>query len=86
MKNTLALLMTVISLSAFAGLGEEVFIRGKIGNDFNDNKVNVTDSFGQSYYLAKNLFPADFKFKQGESFAIEVSEKEVDKIKIIKKK
>ncbi|HXH74208.1 MAG TPA: hypothetical protein VNJ08_04540 [Bacteriovoracaceae bacterium] len=86
MKKTIALLMTFISLTAFAGLGEEVFIRGKIGNDFDDKKVKVIDSFGQSYYLARKLFPADFKFKQGESFAIEVSEKEVEKIKIIKKK
>lgn len=74
------------SLAAFAGVGDEIFIRGKIGNDFDEKKVKVVDSFGQTYYLSKQHFPKDFKFKQGEAFAIEVPEKELDKIKIIKKK
>lgn len=86
MKTLLAMIMAFVSLSVFAGVGDEVFIRGKIGNDFDDKKVKVVDSFGQSYYLGKHLFPKDFRFKQGEAFAIEVPEKEVDKIKIIKKK
>lgn len=82
MKTLLALLMFS---SAFADASRDVFIRGKIGNEFNDEKVKVIDSLGQTYFLARKLFPADFKFKQGESFAIEVHEKELDTIKILKK-
>lgn len=86
MKIFIIIIMSFVSFAAFAGVGEDVFIRGKIGNDFDDKKVKVVDSFGQTYYLSKQYFPKDFKFKQGEVFAIEVPEKEIDKIKIIKKK
>jgi hypothetical protein len=79
------LLLLFLSLSAFADVGREVFIRGKVGNEFNEEKVKVTDSIGQTYFLPKRLFPKDFKFIQGQSFAIEVDEKELDQVKILKK-
>lgn len=85
MKTLITMIALSLSLTAFAGVGEEVFIRGKIGNDFDDKRVKVTDTLGQTYYLSKHLFPSDFKFKQGESFAIEVPEKELNNVKIIKK-
>lgn len=70
---------------AWASLSREVYIRGKIGNEFDDQRVKITDQLGQTYYLSRHLFPKDFKFKQGETFAIEVDEKELEKIKVIKK-
>lgn len=76
--------ISVISIS-FAGVSREVFIRGKIGNEFNEKKVKVTDTLGQTYYLSRNLFPKDFVFKQGEQFSIEVDEGELEKIKLLKK-
>lgn len=79
------LLLLLLSLSAYAETSRDVFIRGKIGNEFDDKKIKVIDSLGQSYFLPKNVFPKDFKFKQGESFAIEVHEKTLDKVKILKK-
>lgn len=79
------LLLLLLSLSAYAETGRDVFIRGKIGNEFDDKRIKVIDSLGQSYFLPKNAFPKDFKFKQGESFAIEVHEKTLDKVKILKK-
>jgi len=85
MKN-LIFIFVVFSSSLFAGVGEEVFIRGKIGGDFDEKKVKVIDSFNQSYYLEKKYFPKDFNFKQGESFSIEVPEDAVKEIKISKKK
>lgn len=84
--KTLTFVLAFLSLSAFAGVSEEVLIRGKIGNDFDDKKVKVVDTLGQTYYLSKSLFPSDFKFKQGETFAIEVHEKELSNVKVIKKK
>jgi len=84
MKN-LILILTIFSSSLFAGVGEEVFIRGKIGGDFDDKKVKVIDSFNQSYYLEKKYFPKDFNFKQGESFSIEVPEAALKDFKILKK-
>jgi len=84
MKN-LILILTIFSSSLFAGVGEEVFIRGKIGGDFDDKKVKVIDSFNQSYYLEKKYFPKDFNFKQGESFSIEVPEAALKDLKISKK-
>jgi hypothetical protein len=85
MKKIMIILTGLFSLSVYSALSEEVFIRGKIGNDFNEKKVKVIDSYGQTYYLARELFPAGFKFQQGEAFAIEVNENEIDKLKIIKK-
>ncbi len=79
------LLIALFSLSAFADASRDVFIRGKIGNEFDDKKVKVIDSEGQTYFLSRHLFPQSFLIKQGESFAIEVHEKELDKIKMIKK-
>jgi hypothetical protein len=79
------LLLFFFSLSVFASTGHDVFIRGKIGNEFDDKKVKVIDSEGQSYFLARHLFPRDLVIKQGQSFAIEVREKELDKVKILKK-
>lgn len=60
------------------------FIRGKISNEFDDKKVKVIDTQGQKYFLPRGAFPADFKFKQGESFAIEIPDRELEKIKILK--
>lgn len=78
-------IIALISLSAFADTSREVFIRGKIGNEFDDQRVKVIDSEGQNYYLARRLFPQDLVIKQGQSFAIEVHEKELNKIKLLKK-
>ncbi len=79
------LLLFLISLSAFADTSREVFIRGKIANEFDDKKVKVIDSEGQTYFLARHLFPKDVQIKQGQTFAIEVHEKELNKLKLIKK-
>lgn len=78
-------LFLLISLTAFAETSRDVFIRGKIGNEFNDKEVKVQDSLGQKYYLPKSVFPKGYKFKQGESFAIEVPESALNKVKILKK-
>jgi hypothetical protein len=79
------ILLALLSLNAFADTSRDVFIRGKIGNEFDEKKVKVIDSEGQSYYLARKLFPKNMVIKQGQSFAIEVREKELNKIKILKK-
>lgn len=79
------LFLLLLSSMAFAEVSTDVLIRGKIGNDFNDKQVKVNDTLGQSYYLPRSSFPKDFKFKQGESFTIEVDEKVLDKVKMIKK-
>ena len=70
---------------ASAETSQEVFIRGKIGNEFNQDKVKVIDSYGQVYLLPRRVFPQNFKFEQGKSFAIEVHEKELERIKIQQK-
>ncbi len=79
------LIFILISSMALAEVSHDVLIRGKIGNDFNEKQVKVHDTLGQSYYLPRSSFPKNFKFKQGESFSIEVHEKVLDKVKIIKK-
>jgi hypothetical protein len=85
MKRFILAFAVLVSFVSVAGVSQEVFIRGKIGNDFDDKRVKVIDSLGQTYYLGKHLFPADFKFKQGEAFAIEIPEKELSDVKVIKK-
>lgn len=79
------LLICLLSFSAFADASREVFIRGKIGNQFDDKRVKVTDSEGQTYFLPRHLFPKHVSIKQGQTFAFEVDEKEIDKVKILKK-
>ena len=79
------LLLAFISLGAFADAGREVFIRGKIANQFDEKKVKVIDSEGQTYFLSRHLFPKDLTIKQGQAFAIEVHEKELKNVKILKK-
>lgn len=75
----------LISFSAIADLSRDVFIRGKVSNEFNETQVKVVDSFGQVYFLPRHVFPKGFDFKQGREFAFEVKEKELDRIKILKK-
>ena len=79
------LLIFLISFSALAGASRDVFIRGKIGNEFDDKQVKVIDSEGQIYFLSRHLFPKYLTIKQGQSFAIEVHEKELNKVKMLKK-
>lgn len=79
------LFIALISISAFADTSRDVFIRGKIGNEFDENKVKVIDTSGQTYFLSRHLFPKDLTIKQGQTFAIEVHEKELNKIKLLKK-
>jgi hypothetical protein len=74
-----------ISISAMADLSRDVFIRGKVSNEFNETRVKVVDSFGQVYFLPRHVFPKGFDFKQGQEFAFEVREKELDQVKILKK-
>ena len=71
--------------TVWAEVSREVFIRGKVGNEFDENKVKIIDSLGQSYFLPRSLFPKDFNFKAGESFSLEVDQKEIQNIKLLKK-
>lgn len=76
--------LLMMSFSLTAGVDPEVFVRGKISGTFNDSQVNVIDSFGQKYTLPRSVFPKDFKMKQGASFAINVADKVIQKVKIRK--
>lgn len=78
------LLLFFVFSNAFASADNLVLIKGKIGSVFDGQKVKVTDSLNQSYFLPKRLFPKDFKFNQGASFTVEVPEKELDSIKVKK--
>jgi hypothetical protein len=78
------LLSILSSFSVMADLDNQVFIRGKIGNVFNEDEVKVTDSYDQVYFLPRKYFPKKFVFKQGVSFAIEIPEEELDKLKVKK--
>jgi hypothetical protein len=80
------LLIFLISTSALAEVSREVFIRGKVGNHFDDKKVKITDSLGQTYFLPTRVFGKDFKFKQGQEFFLEVDEQELKDVKISSKK
>lgn len=85
MKKIFITVLMISSFSLMAGVDPEVFIRGEVSGSFNEKEVRVVDSFGQKYYLPRNVFPEDFKIKQGAKFAINVSDKVVQKIKILDK-
>lgn len=78
------LLLFFVFTSTFAAVEDQVIIKGKIGSVFDENRVKVTDSLNQSYFLPKRLFPKKFVFKQGNTFTLEVPEKELDAIKVKK--
>ncbi|HLT22281.1 MAG TPA: hypothetical protein VKZ84_02520 [Bacteriovoracaceae bacterium] len=84
MKKLLTILFIFSSFSLMAGVDPEVFIRGEVSGSFSEKEVRVVDSYGQKYYLPRSVFPEDFKMKQGARFAINVPEKVVSKIKILK--
>lgn len=71
--------------TAYADVDDKILIRGKIGSQFDDQKVKVTDSLGQTYYLPRKVFPPTVQIKQGQEFNIEVEEKEMEGIKPLKK-
>ncbi len=75
-----------ISINVLAALDEQVLIKGVIGNNFNEAKVSVTDSFGQKYDIPRKYFSKDLKIKSGDPFSIEIPEIELDKIKVKIKK
>lgn len=79
------LILMMMSMNVFAAVGTDVLITGKIANEFDEQKVKVIDSEGQKYFLARRLFPKDLVIKQGQPFAIEIHEKELKNIKLLKK-
>jgi hypothetical protein len=81
----LIMISLLFGMSAFGDASRDVFIRGKVSNEFDEKQVKVVDSYGQVYFLARKLFPKDFKFKQGQQFVFEVKEKELDRVKILNK-
>lgn len=84
-NNMKYLILLMFSVNVFASASKDVLIRGKIGSEFDEKKVKVIDSEGQVYFLKRQYFPKDLPIKQGQAFAIEVNERVLDKIKILKK-
>jgi hypothetical protein len=76
--------LALITSVAFANVAEEVMIKVRIGNDFNTEKVKITDSLGKTYYLKTKYFPSSFQFKQRKEFTIEVPEEGIANLKITK--
>ena len=64
----------LLAQNAAAALDENIFIQGQIGNEFDQQKVKVTDSHEQKFWVPRSAFPKGFKFKEGAIFNIEVSE------------
>ncbi len=83
MKFIISLL--ILTTLSHADVGGEVFIRGKISNEFDDQKIKIVDSDQQVYYLPRAAFPKDFEVKQGKTFTLEVSEEHLSQIKLLKK-
>lgn len=86
MKFILITCTLLMALPVLAGVSEDVSISGKLGSEFTDKQVKVTDSFGQTYFLDRKHFPADFKFTQGAAFTIQVPEQEFNDVVVINKK
>ena len=74
-----------LTTMSFADVGGDVFIRGKISNDFDDKKVKIIDSDQQIFYLPRAAFAKDFEMKQGKSFTLEVSDEQLSQVKLLKK-
>ena len=66
-------LTLIVGFFAEAAFDEMVFIQGQIGNAFDKSKVKAIDSYGQSFYLPKSVFPKGFKFEAGKIFNVEIT-------------
>lgn len=62
-----------IGVASQAAFDDKVFIQGQIGNAFDKDKVKVTDTHDQTYYLPKSVFPKNFKFEKGKIFNVEIT-------------
>lgn len=82
MKILLAGLLLVSG--AMAETGSDLLIKGKIGSDFNTERVLIKDSLGQTFYLKAKYFPKGFEFKQGKEFVLEVPEEAMEDVKLKK--
>jgi len=71
--------------SAFASVNDETLIQGTVGNVWDEEKVKVHDSLGQTYFLKKSVFPKDFKIQTGAFFSIQVKDKDLGPTKLLKK-
>ena len=72
----------LFSALALADLDQKILIHGTIGNAFDKEKVKVTDSHQQTYFLPKSVFPQKFKFEKDQKFNIEISEDLFNSLKI----
>lgn len=75
-------ILLLVSFELHSATSRDVFIRGKIGNVFDEKSVTVIDNYNQKYILPRSAFPKEFVPKQGKSFAIEVDESLLDDVKI----
>ena len=83
--KTFLILFAFYSHSIYAGIDPLVLIKGKVSNEITEKDVKIKDSLGQTYKLPRKAFPKNFKFQEGEPFAIEVHEKELKNLKLLKK-
>lgn len=65
----------ICSLNLHAAVDSMVEIQGVIGNAFDKNKVQVYDTFDQTFFLPRNVFPKHVKIKPGTPFVLELDEK-----------
>ncbi len=84
MKKCLVLFLTFYSFNfAWAGLGNEILIQGRI-HSFDPEKAKVIDVHDQVYNLPRRFFPKDFVFKTGKMFMIEMKFEDFEKLEIKK--
>lgn len=76
------IILMCFSANLMAATSNEVLIRGKIGNSFDEKKVKVIDNLGQVYHLPRSAFPKNFTLKQGKNFSIEVPETILNNLKV----
>ncbi len=84
-KILFVITLSLLSQFSIAGIDPLVLIKGKIGNEIGDKDVKIKDSMGQTYRLKKTAFPKNFKFQEGQPFTVEVHEKELKNLKVLKK-
>lgn len=69
------ILIMVWALPLLAEVSEEVLIRGKVHNNFNDREIEVIDEFKQIIVIPRNKLPKNIKLQSGTPVSLEIDQK-----------
>lgn len=72
--RTVIIMLIFFSFNLLAEVSNEVLIRGKVHNIFDEQTVHIIDEFGEIVIIPREHLPKDLKIKQGTPISIEINQ------------